>query len=413
MDKSPVEIWLWLLLVLLPHNARTSEILHTYGGSALNAAKAMRDGECQLSAAEKQRVERTRTREVRALINECERLGIRIITLDDEEYPEKLRDISDPPIVLFVRGSLMPLKTLPALAVVGPRQPSEYGRKVCERLCAEAAGDGVAIISGIAVGIDACAHRCAVNNGGYTAAVLGCGLMVNYPGENEELKETILQSGGALISELLPYASVSQAYFKHRNRIISGLAGAALIVEASSRSGALLTAAHAAKQNRALLCIPPQDIFAERFSGLSQLLSQGAMPVCSICDLYSALIGADGQASTLKRLLPQKEKQWLGGLSTARPVQISKPSKPQEIADAPHREIPDRTQPPAAKATPDISQLSPEEGEVISLIAEGAMTMDELIEKTGIQSDKLCAVILGLEINDVIVRTREGTFLLC
>lgn len=409
MNKSPVEIWLWLLLVLLPHNARTSEILHTYGGSALNAAKAMRDGECQLSAAEKQRVERTRTREVRALINECERLGIRIITLDDEEYPAQLRDISDPPIVLFVKGSLMPLKIMPALAVVGPRQPSEYGRKVCERLCAESAGDGVAIISGIAVGIDACAHRCAVNNGGFTAAVLGCGLMVNYPGENEELKEAILQSGGALISELLPYASVSQGYFKHRNRIISGLAGAALIVEASSHSGALLTAAHAAKQGRALLCVPPQDIFAERFSGLSQLLSQGAIPVCSICDLYSALIEADGRAAALKCLLPQKEKQWLGSLSAVRPVLVRpaelRQSKPQESCCTPQQ--------PAAKSVPDISQLSPEEGEIVSLIAEGAMTMDELIEKTGIQSDKLCAVILGLEINDVITRTREGTFLLC
>lgn len=413
MDKSPVEIWLWLLLVLLPHNARTSEILHTYGGSALNAAKAMRDGECRLSAAEKQRVERTRTREVRALINECERLGIRIITLDDEEYPQQLRDIPDPPIVLFVRGSLAPLKTMPALAVVGPRQPSEYGRKACERFCTESAGDGIAIISGIAVGIDACAHRCAVNNGGYTVAVLGCGLMVNYPSENEELKETILQSGGALVSELLPYASVSQGYFKQRNRIISGLACAALIVEASSRSGALLTAAHASKQNRALLCIPPHDIFAERFSGLSQLLSQGARPVCSICDLYFTMVKTDGRAAVLKRLLPQKEKQWLGGLSTARPVQISKPGKPQESVDATHHESPDRLPQPAAKSTPDVSQLSPEEGNVISLIAEGAMTMDELIEKTGIQSDKLCAVILGLEINDVITRTREGTFLLC
>ncbi len=409
MDKSPVEIWLWLLLVLLPHNARTSEILRIYGGSALDAAKAMRDGECQLSAAERQRVERTRTREVRSLINECERLGIRIITLDDDEYPQQLRDISDPPIVLFVRGSLMPLRTMPALAVVGPRQPSEYGRKVCERLCSESAGDGVAIISGIAVGIDACAHRSAVNNGGYTVAVLGCGLMVNYPGENEELKEAILQSGGALVSELLPYASVSQGYFKHRNRIISGLAGAALIVEASSRSGALLTAAHAVKQGRALLCIPPQDIFAERFSGLSQLLSQGARPVCSICDLYSAMIETDGRAAALRRLLPQKEKQWLGSLSAVRPALVRpaelRQNKPKEVSCAPQQ--------PAVKPTPDISQLSPEEGEIVSLIAEGAMTMDELIEKTGIQSDKLCAVILGLEINDVITRTREGTFLLC
>ncbi len=264
--NSNVEVWLWLLLVLLPHNPRTSEILETYG-SALEAAKAMRDGSCQLSAAEKQRVERTRTREVKSLICECERLGIRIITLDDGEYPEQLRKIPDPPIVLFVKGTLQPLQNMPAVAVVGPRSPSEYGRKVCEKLCTEMAKDKIALVSGMAVGIDSCVHRSAINNNGYTAAVLGCGIMVNYPAENEGLKNAVLNSGGALISELLPYASVAANYFRHRNRIISGLCGATLVVEAGSHSGALLTAEHALRQDRRLLCVPPHDIFADSFYG--------------------------------------------------------------------------------------------------------------------------------------------------
>ncbi|MGN0688430.1 MAG: DNA-processing protein DprA, partial [Oscillospiraceae bacterium] len=119
-----VEIWLWILLVMLPHNSRTAELLRTYG-SALEAAKAMRDGSCTfLTPQEKQRVERTRTREVRALINECQRLGISIVTLDDEDYPKRLKQISDPPIVLFVKGSLKPLERMTSLSVVGPRQPS-------------------------------------------------------------------------------------------------------------------------------------------------------------------------------------------------------------------------------------------------------------------------------------------------
>lgn len=403
--NSNVEVWLWLLLVLLPHNSRTSEILSTYG-SALEAAKAMRDGTCPLSAAEKQRVERTRTREVRSLISECDRLGIRIITLDDEEYPALLKNIPDPPIVLFVKGSLMPLKGLPAISVVGPRQPSEYGRKVCDRLCTEMAKDGVAIISGMAVGIDSCAHRSAVNNGGYTVAVLGCGITVNYPSENEELKNAVLQSGGALVSELLPYASVTQGYFKRRNRIIAGISCATLIAEASSRSGALLTAEHALNQKRALLCIPPQDIFAERFYGLAKLMRDGAKPVCNICDVYTALISSDERAARLNKLLPQKEKQWQSALTYNKPIVIksSAPiSKPVEKPAEPR---------PAAKPAPDTSLLSPEEAQIVNIVSNGAATMDELIEKTGKKYDEICSIILGLELNDAIIRNRDGTFTL-
>lgn len=404
--NSNIEVWLWLLLVLLPHNSRTAEILSTYG-SAVEAAKAMRDGTCPLSAAEKQRVERTRTREVRSLMNECERLGIRIITLDDEEYPSLLRNIPDPPIVLFVKGSLAPLKDLPAISVVGPRQPSEYGRKVCDRLCSEMAHDGIAIISGMAVGIDACAHRSAVNNGGYTVAVLGCGITVNYPSENEELKNAVLESGGALISELLPYASVTQGYFKRRNRIIAGISCATLIAEASSRSGALLTAEHALNQKRTLLCVPPQDIFAERFYGLTTLIRSGAKPVCDICDVYSALIASDERAARLRKLLASKEKQWMNALSRNKPIAVK-----SSLATAAPSEKPAvaKTEEKPPEPDIDISQLDTNEAEIVDLITKGAVTNDDLIEQTGKKYDEICSIILGLEINGIIVRNRDGTF---
>ncbi len=401
--NSNIEVWLWLLLVLLPHNSRTAEILSTYG-SALEAAKAIRDGSCTLSAAEKQRAERTRTREVRSLINECDRLGIRIITLDDEEYPSLLKNIPDPPIVLFVKGSLAPLNALPSISVVGPRQPSEYGRKVCEKLCCEMAKDGIAVISGMAVGIDACAHRSAVNNGGYTAAVLGCGLTVNYPSENEGLKSAILESGGALISELLPYASVTQGYFKRRNRIIAGISSATLIAEASSRSGALLTAEHALKQKRTLLCVPPQDIFAERFYGQAKLIHDGALPVCDICDVYSALISSDKRAAGLQKLLAQKEKQWLSSLTHNKPVTIRASAAPAKQTAEPAVSEPPR------KPAPDTSQLDSKEAEIVELIIGGAQTLDDLLDKTGKKYDEICSIVLGLEINGVIERNRDGTF---
>ena len=298
-------------------------------------------------------------------------------------------------------GSLAPLSKMPSVAVVGPRRPSEYGRKVCDALCTDMAKDGVALISGLAVGIDACVHRCAVNNGGYTVGVLGCGIMVNYPAENEELKEEIIKSGGAVISELLPYASVSASYFKQRNRIISGLAMGTLVPEASSRSGSLLTAAHAAMQGRRLMCIPPHDIMSERFSGTAQLMRDGARAVFSIRDIYSELNNGVQQCEQLD-LLRQKAAEKLTApkkqKSTKKTGALSKKpeeKKTQEL-DAP------------ARVLPDIAQLGPQESEVVLLLKDGPLTMDELIDKTGKRYDEICSVILGLELMDAVVRSRDG-----
>lgn len=401
--NSNVEVWLWLLLVLLPHNSRTAELLSVYG-SALEAAKAMRDGECPLlTEAEKQRVQRTRTREVRSLISECERLGIRIITFDDAEYPPLLKTISDPPIVLFVKGNLAPLSKMPSVAVVGPRRPSEYGRKVCDAICTEIAKDGVALISGLAVGIDACVHRCAVNNGGYTVGVLGCGIMVNYPAENEELKEAIIESGGAVISELLPYASVSASYFKLRNRIISGLAMGTLVPEASSRSGSLLTAYHAAAQGRRLMCIPPHDIMSERFSGTAQLMRDGARAVFGTNDIYSELNNATQQSEALMALREKAAKKSAAPKKQRTVKSSGVLSKKSDEKKKQEHKAP-------ARVLPDIAQLSPQESEVVVLLKDGALTMDELIDKTGKRYDEICSVILGLELMDAVVRSRDGTF---
>ena len=391
-----VEVWLWILLVMLPHNSRTSAIIGRYG-SALEAARAMRDGRCDdLSEAEKQRVERTRTREVRSLISECERLGIRIITMDDEEYPEPLKAIKDPPVVLFVKGDLRPLKGRLTLSVVGPRSPSEYSRKAADVICTELVEDGCALVSGLAVGIDAAVHRCAVNKGGYTVGIMGCGLMVNYPTENAELKNAILESGGALISELLPYTSVSAGYFKRRNRIISGISAGTLVVEASSRSGCLLTAEHTVKQGRALFCIPPHNIFEERYDGSAELIRTGAVPVFASIDIYEKLSQThDGVAR----------------LAEKRKTSVKAAAPKPKIASVTAKAI----EMPAAKTAeritmPDISQLSPEEGQIVLLLSEKSLTMDELIDKTEKKHDEICSVILGLELMDVILRNQDGTF---
>ena len=245
MKPSTIEVWLWLLLVMCPYNRKTTELLEHFD-SAEELACAIRDGNCPgLSEAEKQRARNIRSREVGQIMQECAQNDIRIITLDDPEYPTLLKNIYSPPIVLFVRGSLMCLENEVSLAVVGPRHPSDYARRAARMLCSDLARLGTVLVSGLAVGIDATAHSCAVEHGTPTIGVLACGQLVNYPAENEELKRRIVDGGGAVISELLPHAGVEGRYFHQRNRMISGLGLGTLVVEASTRSGCLITANHA------------------------------------------------------------------------------------------------------------------------------------------------------------------------
>lgn len=282
------EIWLWLLLVMLPYNEKTMQIVEQYGG-ARAAAEAIRDGNCELlSDEERSRAATVRSREVNGLIEECARNNIRILTIEDEEYPELLRSIYNPPIVLFVQGSLEGLSDQVTLAVVGTRDPSGYGINAACRICTELSAVGMVIISGLALGLDAVAHQSALDKGGRTIGVLACGSLVDYPATNRRLKENILRSGGALISELLPHTAVSPEYFKHRNRIISGLAMGTFIVEAPEHSGCLLTAEHTIQQGRELFCLPPHDVFSSGFSGVIPYLRDGATPVFSHIDIINA-----------------------------------------------------------------------------------------------------------------------------
>ncbi len=398
-----VEVWLWILLVMLPHNPRTTELLSRYR-TALDAAIAMRDGKCDLlTNGEKQRVERTRAREVKALIAQCEHLGIRIITLDDPEYPSQLKRIDSPPIVLFVKGDLSPLGDMPAVAVVGPRVTTEYGVRVTDMLCESFAQNKVAVISGLAVGVDGEAHRCTVEHGGYTVGVLGCGLEVNYPAENEQLKKEIIEGGGAVISELLPYSSTNALYFRLRNRIIAGLSCASVVIEASAKSGTLVTAGITRSQDKPVFCVPPHDITDITLSGTVSLLREYALPLFDISDIFAEL----QRRSEAGIHIPHKErlKKLAKKKASPKTEKRSKNSASMEMSSA----APQEHQPSAAV---DISALSPEEAQVIGLLKERPLTMDEIIEKSGKRHEEICSVILGLELMDAVVRRQDGTFVL-
>jgi len=206
--------------------------------------------------------------------NIFEKQAIKIIIYGDENYPESLKHISDPPAIFFVRGEILP-QDFPAISVVGSRKISNYGKRVMEHLLPPLISQGITIISGLALGTDALAHKIALENGGRTLAVLGNAIDKIQPNFNERLGKSILtQNKGAIISEYLPGSPTRPENFPVRNRIVSGLSKGVLIIEATERSGTLITARLAGEQNREVFAVPG-DIFSSTSQGTNQLLFDG------------------------------------------------------------------------------------------------------------------------------------------
>lgn len=234
-------------------------LVESLGGvEAVMAAPASRLAQVHgISAAAAERIARARDAiDVRPLLEEAQRLGLRILCCEDEGYPAGLRRIVDPPVVLYVRGRLEP-RDVVSVAVVGARQCSLYGQEQARRFGELLASAGFTVVSGLARGIDAFAHHGALDAGGRTVAVFGCGLAQVYPPENRALAEQILaRQAGAWVSELPPGAGPQGSHFPARNRIIAGMTLGTLVVEASNRSGALITARLAGEYHREVFAIP-------------------------------------------------------------------------------------------------------------------------------------------------------------
>jgi DNA processing protein len=241
-----------------------------------------------------------------------ERLGARVITRWDPDYPLNLQEIYDPPALLFVRGSLVPGDRR-AVAVVGTRNPTHYGIKMAEALTRDLVLAGVSVVSGLARGIDAVCHRTALKHSGRTIGVVGCGIDVVYPREHRELVEEMVDSG-AVISEFRPGVPPLATNFYRRNRIVSGLVKGVVVVEAGRTSGSLITANHAAEQNREVFAVPG-NVVNPRSAGPHLLLKQGAGLVESAQDVLKALFEpfrAPVQSSLFEKQQPRDELSDMG-----------------------------------------------------------------------------------------------------
>jgi len=277
--------------------------------------------------------------------------GANITAISEKEYPSKLKNITDPPPILYYRGDLAALDG-PTLAIVGSRKPSDYGRKLAGKLSGDLASIGVSIISGLAFGIDSEAHKAALEVSGKTYAIFGCGLDYIYPPSNKQLAERIASSG-ALISEFPGGTKPERFNFPVRNRIISGLSDGVLVVEAAMRSGALVTARLALEQGKEVFALPG-SVDNELSYGPNDLIKQGAVPVTGIDDIIENL-------------------GW------------SRSSTPEEI-------------------NRDVSGLTKDELSIYNNLSIQPVHFDDLSRKASIGPSRTAELLLNLEIKGFILR---------
>ncbi len=260
-----------------------------YFGSA-QAAWAADEGALRQAGLDRRATEsllRTRqTIDLPAALEQIESAGIKILTWNDQDYPHYLKEIADPPPVLYLRGDIQ-ARDQWAVAVVGTRRCTSYGKHVAHQLVGDLARSGATIVSGMARGIDGVAHRAALEAGGRTLAVLGSGISQVYPPEHRTLAQQI-SSSGALLSDFAPNTPPEAGNFPRRNRIISGLSLGVLVVEAGRKSGALITADYALEQGRDVFAVPG-GINARTSLGTNRLIQEGATMVLSAKDILEEL----------------------------------------------------------------------------------------------------------------------------
>ena len=297
----------------------------------------------------------------------AERGGVRILTLADEAYPGILRELYDPPLVLYVRGVLPEFGCGQALAVVGSRRMSRYGAETTAMLTADAVAAGMVIISGLAFGVDTVAHSTTVERGGVTVAVLGGGLARLHPQENLPLARRIIETGGALISEFPMRFPVNRTSFPRRNRIVARLADAVLVTEAGLDSGAMITANLALEAGVQVLAVPGR-IDNPQSRGCHKLLRDGAVLVEQIGDILEAMGSG---------LLPFSR-------------QLGEP----EIAYAPR----------------STSDLPEDAARVLEILRAGECTFDELAVRTGLDSGNLGGILLRLEMQLLVRHSADQVY---
>lgn len=333
------------------------------------------------------------------ILGDCQRLSLRIMTLRDGDYPERLRQISAPPAVLYVRGKLFDFDEEAAIAVVGSRRPSQYGEMAAAKLGMELAAGGALVLSGIAEGLDTCALKGALKAGGPVVSVLGGGIDVPYPAVNRYLYEDVA-AAGALISEYPPGTEPKGFHFPRRNRILSGLALGVLAVECKLHSGTMSTVRHAMDQDRDIFAIPGA-IDAPMSEGTNWLIQQGAKLVTrgeDILEEYRSRF--PGRLGRREPLSPQAVQQRLEDVE-------------QETVASVKQETSDEEQKPHLERVPRAEQadrFTDDQLAILRALGEESCSADELVERTGIPARRILSALTMLQVERVVEESAGRRF---
>ena len=399
MSICPTEYWLWLQCAL-GAGAKTDELLAYFGDpeKMYNAGS----NEWRLSGLMTDKkinaLKSISPSETGGIFRECKAKGYSIITPDNVNYPERFRQLSDMPLVLYTMGDASVLKDTVSIGVVGTRDASNYGIETAQKLSFSLASCGVTIVSGGALGIDSEAHAGAMLAKGRTAAFLGCGLSYDYLKENASLRRAITKYG-AVISEYPPFTPASRTTFPIRNRLISGLTLGTLVIEAGVKSGSLITANFALEQGKDVFAVPG-DIVRSSFDGANHLIKNGAKPVFSAMDilseyeyLYGDLIDFSKANVSLSQI-PYVEYRKKSRETVAREkAPIQKKTVEQEIKKIEKKELDD--------------SYSLEAKKVYSVLNENPTHIDDILRQTSLKMSDVLSALTELELMGDVKQT-EG-----
>lgn len=326
--------WVWLSLIFPTSSDKPNRIIMEHGSPK---DFFMLDSEemqklCYLTQLDVKLIKSVGLERATLIIESCEAKGIDIVTYVDPLFPQRLKLIYGPPLVLYVMGDISGLNEDVVITIVGTRKSSDYSSYATEYLSYQLAKAGAVVVSGCAVGIDSAAHRGALRAKAKTIAVMGCGLDINYPAENCDLKLEIIKHG-ALISELPPGTLVTGSAFPIRNRIMAGLCLGVLVTHAPERSGSLITVEHAIEQGKDIFCLPPYSIFDKQYFGVIKYLRDGAIPVFNAKDILIEYYGAYSHKLDVDKIIGnyinQKNKQ--DKASRVKSQQKAEPVVPEEV----------------------------------------------------------------------------------
>lgn len=397
MDKRLY--WLWMQLALQPGNPHAGLLLKSFQTpeAVFQADEKTLAGQGITGSLLKRLCDKS-MEEAGKLLEACQRHHVWLLTPDDACFPELLRGIFAPPLVLYGRGRLpdeLPVGMgEPMIGMVGTRKCSRYGLYAASSLAAGLAAGGMNVVSGGACGIDAACHQAAIEAGGRTVMVQACGLDIDYPKENAPLREMVLARNGTILTEL-PFGTLPLSHqFPIRNRLISGMSLGVCVVEAGSRSGALITASHAREQGRDVFAVPGQ-IGSTQSAGTNRLIKQGARLVCDACEMleeYSPRFGGLLDFDAARKA--QDAQTWPDKPSRNMP-EGKKPAVHKDAEPAQDTINRRTTEQPAGKCPPGLSE---DAAKLHALLQGEPQPVDLLAEKAGLTASRTLAALTELEI---------------